>query len=75
MISPGSDEWTWPVTLEITGNFGALNAMLFANLIPVVTFAIGFAQGYRPLPAEIVGAGMVITAMAAFAYIAFKKGR
>jgi drug/metabolite transporter (DMT)-like permease len=44
---------------------GALNAMLFANLIPVVTFAIGFAQGYRPLPAEIVGAGMVIAALVA----------
>lgn len=48
-----------------TARIGALNAMLFANLIPVVTFAIGFAQGYRPLPAEIVGAGMVIAALVA----------
>ncbi len=48
-----------------TARIGALNAMLFANLIPVVTFAIGFAQGYRPLPAEIVGAAMVIAALIA----------
>jgi drug/metabolite transporter (DMT)-like permease len=46
-----------------TARIGALNAMLFANLIPVVTFAIGFAQGYRPQAAEIVGAAMVITAL------------
>jgi drug/metabolite transporter (DMT)-like permease len=48
-----------------TARIGALNAMLFANLIPVVTFAIGFAQGYRPLPAEVVGAAMVIGALVA----------
>ncbi|MFA7503713.1 MAG: DMT family transporter [Burkholderiaceae bacterium] len=48
-----------------TARIGALNAMLFANLIPVVTFAIGFAQGYRPLPAEVVGATMVIAALVA----------
>ena len=48
-----------------TARIGALNAMLFANLIPVVTFAIGFAQGYRPLPAEIAGAAMVIAALVA----------
>ncbi len=48
-----------------TARIGALNAMLFANLIPVVTFSIGFAQGYRPLPAEIAGAAMVIAALVA----------
>lgn len=48
-----------------TARIGALNAMLFANLIPVVTFSIGFAQGYRPLPAEIVGAALVIAALVA----------
>lgn len=44
---------------------GALDAMLFGNLIPVVTFLIGFAQGYRPLPAEIAGTAMVIVALIA----------
>ena len=42
---------------------GALNAMLFINLIPVVTFTIRYWQGYRFERIELVGAGMVIVAL------------
>lgn len=44
---------------------GALNTMLLLNLVPVVAFAIRFAQGYQFVPAELVGAAMVIVALAA----------
>lgn len=44
---------------------GSLNALLFTNLIPVVAFAIGYAQGRRFEPMELVGALIVITALAA----------
>jgi drug/metabolite transporter (DMT)-like permease len=44
---------------------GALNAMLMQNLMPVVVFAIGFAQGSRFVPAELAGAGLVIAALVA----------
>ena len=44
---------------------GALNAMLMLNLVPVVVFAIGFAQGQRFLPVELAGAALVIGALAA----------
>jgi len=44
---------------------GALNAMLMLNLIPVVTFTIGFAQGRRFVASELAGAALVIGALAA----------
>jgi drug/metabolite transporter (DMT)-like permease len=44
---------------------GALNSVLLLNLIPVVTFAIRFAQGQRFEPIELVGACMVLGALAA----------
>jgi len=44
---------------------GALNAMLMLNLIPVVTFTIGFLQGRRFVAAELAGAAMVIGALGA----------
>ena len=52
--------WNW-------GNnaIGALNTMLLLNLLPVVTFAIGFAQGARFSAAEIFGVAMVVGALAA----------
>lgn len=44
---------------------GALNGMLMLNLIPVVTFTIGFLQGRRFVAAELAGAAMVIGALGA----------
>jgi drug/metabolite transporter (DMT)-like permease len=44
---------------------GALNAMLMLNLMPVIVFAIRFAQGERFLPIEILGAGLVVGALIA----------
>jgi len=44
---------------------GALNGMLMLNLIPVVTFAIGYLQGRRFVASELVGAAMVIGALGA----------
>lgn len=42
---------------------GALNAMLFINLIPIVTFSIRYWQGYRFEVVELAGAAMVIGAL------------
>jgi len=42
---------------------GPLNAMLFINLIPIVTFAVRYWQGYRFETIELVGAAMVIVAL------------
>ena len=42
---------------------GPLNAMLFTNLIPVVTFFIRYLQGYRFSVLELAGALMVISAL------------
>lgn len=44
---------------------GALNAMLFLNLMPVVTYAIRVAQGARFTWQEWAGAGLVIAALVA----------
>ncbi len=48
-----------------TRRIGVLNAMLMLNLMPVVVFAIRFAQGQRFAPVELAGAGLVIGALAA----------
>ena len=48
-----------------TRRLGALNAVLFLNMMPVVTFALRFAQGHRFLVIELVGAAMVIAALVA----------
>lgn len=42
---------------------GPLNAMLSINLIPIVTFAVRYMQGYRFEAIELVGAVMVIGAL------------
>ncbi|MGC4748793.1 DMT family transporter [Micromonospora sp. DT201] len=44
---------------------GAANAALFMNLVPVTTFAIQIARGYRPEPVELVGAAITIAALVA----------
>ncbi len=44
---------------------GTLNTMLMMNLIPVVTFMIGFMQGRRFVASELAGAAIVIGALAA----------
>jgi drug/metabolite transporter (DMT)-like permease len=44
---------------------GALNAVLFLNLVPVITFLIGWMQGRRFEQIELVGAALVIAALAA----------
>jgi drug/metabolite transporter (DMT)-like permease len=44
---------------------GAQNTVLFSNLIPVTTFAIEIARGYRPDWAELAGAGLTIGALVA----------
>lgn len=47
------------------GLIGAQNAALFGNLIPVTTFAIEIARGYRPGAAEAAGALLTIAALVA----------
>ncbi len=42
---------------------GPANGALFINLVPVVTFGIGVAGGYRPDGAELAGAGLTIAAL------------
>lgn len=46
-----------------TKKIGALNAMLFINLIPIVTFIIRYWQGYRFEFAEWLGVVIVISAL------------
>jgi drug/metabolite transporter (DMT)-like permease len=47
------------------GYLGALNTMLLANLVPVVTFAIRILQGHRFEAIELAGAGLVVAALVA----------
>ena len=44
---------------------GPLNATLFINFMPVMTFAFRGFQGYRFAPIELLGAGLVVTALVA----------
>jgi drug/metabolite transporter (DMT)-like permease len=44
---------------------GPLNAMLFINFQPVVTFAVRFAEGSRVRPLEVLGASIVVVALVA----------
>ncbi|HEY7179653.1 MAG TPA: DMT family transporter [Gaiella sp.] len=46
-------------------SLGPQNAVLFSNLIPVTTFAIEIARGYRPNAVEVAGAGLTIGALVA----------
>jgi drug/metabolite transporter (DMT)-like permease len=45
------------------GLIGAQNAVLFGNLIPVTTFVIEIARGYRPSAVELGGAVLTIAAL------------
>jgi drug/metabolite transporter (DMT)-like permease len=53
---------TWNAAI---GMIGPQNAVLFGNLIPVTTFAIEIARGYRPGTVELLGAGLTISALIA----------
>ncbi|MDP9286538.1 MAG: EamA family transporter [Actinomycetota bacterium] len=53
---------TWNAAI---GLIGPQNAALFGNLIPVTTFAIEIARGYRPGGVELGGAALTITALVA----------
>jgi drug/metabolite transporter (DMT)-like permease len=44
---------------------GPLNTMLLMNLMPVVTFAVRYAQGARPTSLEVFGAALVISSLVA----------
>ncbi|MGS2613168.1 DMT family transporter [Micromonospora sp. LZ34] len=44
---------------------GSANAALFMNLVPVTTFAVQTARGYRPVAVELVGAALTIAALVA----------
>jgi len=53
---------TWNAAIKA---IGPQNAVLFSNLIPVTTFAIEIARGYRPNVAELLGAALTIGALVA----------
>jgi drug/metabolite transporter (DMT)-like permease len=53
---------TWNAAIAA---IGPQNAVLFSNLIPVTTFAIEIARGYRPNAIELAGAGLTIGALVA----------
>jgi drug/metabolite transporter (DMT)-like permease len=53
---------TWNAAIA---KLGPQNTVLFSNLIPVTTFAIEIARGYRPDAAELAGAGLTIGALVA----------
>jgi drug/metabolite transporter (DMT)-like permease len=44
---------------------GPLNTMLLQNLVPIITFAVRFAQGVRPASMELFGAALVISSLVA----------
>jgi drug/metabolite transporter (DMT)-like permease len=54
---------------------GAQNASLFGNLVPVTTFAIEIARGYRPGAAELAGAGVTIGALVGANVLARRSAR
>jgi drug/metabolite transporter (DMT)-like permease len=45
------------------GSIGPQNTALFGNLLPIVTFGVEIARGYRPSPLEYVGAAITIGAL------------
>jgi drug/metabolite transporter (DMT)-like permease len=47
------------------GAIGPQNTALFGNLLPVTTFVIEIARGYRPNGLEVAGAGITIGALVA----------
>ena len=63
---------TWNGAIKL---IGAQNAVLFGNLIPVTTFAIEIARGYRPGAIELAGAALTIAALLANNLLARRSGR
>ena len=53
---------TWNAAIRL---IGPQNAVLFGNLIPVTTFAVEIARGYRPSAVEVGGAALTIAALVA----------
>jgi drug/metabolite transporter (DMT)-like permease len=53
---------TWNAAIR---SIGPQNAVLFSNLIPVTTFVIEIARGYRPNAVELLGAALTIGALVA----------
>ena len=56
-------------------SIGPQNAVLFSNLIPVTTFAIEIARGYRPNAVELLGAALTIGALVANNLLARRSQR
>ena len=54
---------------------GAQNAVLFGNLIPVTTFVIEIARGYRPSAVELFGVGLTLAALVASNLLARRPSR
>jgi drug/metabolite transporter (DMT)-like permease len=52
----------WNVAVQ---SLGALNVMLFGNLIPVIVFAIGMWQGQKFQAVEFAGVALVLAALVA----------
>jgi drug/metabolite transporter (DMT)-like permease len=63
---------TWNAAVA---SIGPQNAVLFSNLIPVTTFAIEIARGYRPNAVELLGAGLTIGALVANNLLARRSQR
>ena len=63
---------TWNGAIKL---IGPQNAVLFGNLIPVTTFAIETARGYRPGTVELAGAGLTIGALVANNLLARRSKR
>ena len=63
---------TWNGAIRL---IGPQNAVLFGNLIPVTTFAIEIARGYRPGVAALAGAIVTIGAVVANNLIARRPPR
>jgi drug/metabolite transporter (DMT)-like permease len=57
------------------GLIGPQNTALFGNLIPIVTFGIEIARGYRPNGVEILGAVMTVGALVAANVLARRDAR
>ncbi len=62
---------TWNAAI---GLIGPQNAVLFGNLIPVTTFVIEIARGYRPNAVELGGAALTIGALVANNLLARRAG-
>ena len=63
---------TWNAAIS---RLGPTNAVLFGNLIPVTTFAIEIARGYRPSGVELLGVGMTLGALVASNVLARRPAR